>query len=584
MCRAHHLAWIGAHGAPYVLAGVLALGAAHADVLQPEAASGFAPKPALVARRHLAVTANPHASAAALEILEQGGSAVDAAIAAQLVLNLVEPQSSGLGGGGFMLAWDARHRRLHAYDGRETAPAAARPDRFLDDAGQPLPFHSAAVSGRSVGVPGLPALLAQAHRRHGRLPWARLVAPARGLAEEGFAVSQRLTLLLSQDKFLRDDPAARALYYEDDGRAKPAGTMLRNPAFAALLEELARQGPGAFYDGPIARDIVAAAGGAPRGRSDLSADDFRTYRAVERQALCRWRAGYRICGMPPPSSGGIAVLQILTLLDPLRMAREAPLSAPSAHRFAEAGRLAFADRARYLGDPDFVTVPVDALLDNAYLKRRAELIGDGKSMGRASPGDPVQTSRAEDDALELPATTHLSIVDKDGNAVALTSSIEDAFGSRIMVRGMLLNNQLTDFSFRFGEDGRLAANRVEPGKRPLSSMAPTMVFDRRGHLVLVLGSPGGSRIINYVARSLIALLDWKLPLDQALALPHYGSRNGPTELEAGSAAVALKPALEALGHSVQVSDMTSGLHAIRRIPGGWEGAADPRREGAAAGR
>jgi gamma-glutamyltranspeptidase/glutathione hydrolase len=566
------------------LAGLLALGVVHAEVLQPEAASGIDPKPVLTARRHLAVTANPHASAAALEILEQGGSAVDAAIAAQLVLNLVEPQSSGLGGGGFMLLWEARHRRLRAYDGRETAPAAARPDRFLDDAGNPLPFHDVAVSGRSVGVSGLPALLALAHQRLGRLSWAQLIEPARRLALAGFAVSPRLHHLLAQDRFLRDDPAARALYYEADGGAKPAGAVLRNPDFAALLEELGKKGPGAFYDGPIVRDIVAAAAGHRRGRGDLAPEDFRRYRALERAPLCRWRGEHRICGMPPPSSGGLAVLQILTLLDSPAVRRNAPLSVRAAHRFAEAGRLAFADRGRYLGDPDFVTVPVDELLAGGYLRRRAALIDDAKSMGRAVPGEPVASVRADDVPVERPATTHLSIVDQDGNAVALTSSIEDAFGSRIMVRGMLLNNQLTDFSFRFGEDGRLAANRVEPGKRPLSSMAPTMVFDRQGRLVLVTGSPGGSRIINYVARSLIAVLDWKLPLAQALALPHYGSRNGPTELEADSAAAALRPALEALGHSVLIGDMTSGLHAIRRVPGGWEGAADPRREGTAAGR
>ena len=580
----------GAHGAPHLIrlwfaiACGLAVGVAHADVLQPEAASGIAPKPAVFTKRYMAVTANPHATAAALEMLGRGGSAVDAAIAAQLVLNLVEPQSSGLGGGGFMLVFDARRKRLHAYDGRETAPAAARPNRFLDAQGKPVPFHDAAVGGRSIGVPGLAALLAAAHGRHGHLTWPKLVEPARRLAQEGFAISPRLHQLLAQDKYLRGDPQARELYYQPDGSAKPIGTVLRNPEFAAVLDELAAGGPRGFYTGRMAGDVVAAAGGDKRQRSDLSLADVTGYRSLERRPVCGRRGAYRICGMPPPSSGGVTVLQILALLDSRRMAQSAPLSEEAVHRFAEAGRLAFADRARYLADPDYITVPQRELLDPAYLKRRGRLIDDGKSMGRAAPGDLDHGARAADDAPELPATTHLSIVDAQGNAVALTSSIEDAFGSRVMVRGFLLNNQLTDFSFRFGQDGRLAANRVEPGKRPLSSMAPTMVFDCRGRLVLVLGSPGGSRIINYVARTLIALLDWNLPLDAALALPHYGSRNGPTELERGTAAEALKPGLEARGHEVAVVDMTSGLHAIRRLPGGWQGAADPRREGSAQGR
>lgn len=565
------------------IAWMLALGAAQAEVLQPEAASGITPKPAVLGRHFMAVTANPHATDAAVAVLGQGGSAVDAAIAAQLVLNLVEPQSSGLGGGGFMLVYDARHRRLHAYDGRETAPAAARPDRFLDAQGNPLPFHDAAVGGRSIGVPGIAALLALAREKHGRMTWPQLVEPARRLAREGFAISPRLHQLLAQDKYLRGDPQARALYYQPDGSAKAVGTVLRNPAFAAVLDELAASGPAVFYTGAIARGIVAAADGDERQHGDLQAADLAGYRSVERQPVCGWHGSYRICGMPPPSSGGVTVLEIMGMLDAGRMARAAPVSVAAVHRFAEAGRLAFADRNRYLADPDYVTVPQRELLDPAYLKRRGRLIDSAKSMGKAAPGQVEFGARAEDDAPELPSTTHLSIVDADGNAVAFTSSIEDAFGSRVMTRGLLLNNQLTDFSFRFGQDGRLAANRVEPGKRPLSSMAPTMVFDRRGRLLLVLGSPGGSRIINYVARTLIAVLDWNLPLDAALALPHYGSRNGPTELERGTAAAALKPGLEALGHAVAVVDMTSGLHAIRRVPGGWEGAADPRREGSARG-
>lgn len=558
--------------------------AAWADLpAQPEAASGFARKEAAAGRRFMAVTANAHATDAAVEILRTGGSAADAAIAAQLVLNLVEPQSSGLGGGGFLLHHDAARGELRAYDGRETAPAAARPDRFIGTDGKPLAFHDAAVGGQSVGVPGLPALLELAYRKHGRLPWPRLFAPAMRLAVEGFPLSPRLHKLLEEDRFLREDARARALYYQEDGRPKPAGARIVNRELAATLLLLAQRGTQPFYEGAIARDIVAAVRGHARRPGDLAEADFAAYRAVEREPVCGERlGGYRVCGMAPPSSGGVGVLQILS--HAADGVAEAPLALASVHRFSEAGRLAYADRARYLADPDFVRVPLQELLDPSYLARRAQLIREERSMGRAQAGElPGARSGAPGEALELPATTHLSIVDAEGNAVSLTSSIEAVFGSRIMVRGFLLNNQLTDFSFLAEENGRPAANRVEPGKRPLSSMAPTMVFDHAGRLAGVVGSPGGSRIINYVARTLLALFTWRLPPAEALALPHYGSRNGPTELERGTSAAALGPALERLGHETVEHDMTSGLHVIVRRGGEWVGAADPRREGAARG-
>lgn len=551
---------------------------------QPEEATGWKEKPSTYARRFMAVTANPYATDAAVEILALGGGAVDAAIAAQLVLNLVEPQSSGIGGGGFLLYFDAARKRTAAYDGRETAPSAATAQRFLDGEGNPLPFSEAVATGRSVGVPGLVALLALAHEKHGRLRWERLLRPAIRLAEQGYAVSPRLNQLLARDHFLRADPQARALYYQGDGTPLPVGARLANPAFAATLRQLAKEGPQAFYRGNIAQDIIATVAAHPKAAGDLAMEDFAAYRAVEREAVCGAYRRYRICGMPPPSSGGIAVLQLLGLLERTAYKSAAPDSPQAVHYFTEAGRLAFADRRRYLADPDFFAVPSRELLNAHYLDARARLINSVRSLGRAPPGAIGDVEAlADDTAPELPATSHLSIVDARGNAVALTSSIEASFGSRIQVRGFLLNNQLTDFSFRPADNGRPAANRVEPGKRPLSSMAPTLVFDSRGRLYAVLGSPGGNQIINYVAQALTALLDWNMAPDEALALPHFASRNGPTELEQGTAAAALALPLQRLGHRVEMREMTSGLHLIVRAGHGWRGAADPRREGMARG-
>jgi len=549
---------------------------------QPESSTGRTPKTEARGRLFMAVTAHPLATDAAVEILRAGGTAADAAIAAQLVLNLVEPQSSGLGGGGFLLYHDARENRLRAYDGRETAPAAARPERFLGNDGKPLSFFEAAVGGRSVGVPGLPALLDLVYRNHGRTLWPKLFGPALRLAVEGFPMSPRLHKLLAEDRHLRDDPAARRLYYEADGKPKPVGTTIVNREFGFVLLALAQHGTKIFYEGPIARDIVAAVRAHAKNPGDLGEADFAAYKPVEREPVCGERLGHRVCGMPPPSSGGIAVLQTLTFAEDL--AGKRPLAPESVHRFAESGRLTFADRARYVADPAFSDVPVKALLDPAYLAARAQLIRAEASMGRATAGElPGRQSLGEDAAAELPATTHLSIVDSEGNAVSLTSSVEAAFGSRIMVRGFLLNNQLTDFSFRPEEGGKPVANRVEAGKRPLSSMAPTVIYDRAGRLVGVLGSPGGSRIINYVAKTVLALLVWNLTPGEAVALPHFGSRNGPTELERGTETERLRPVLEKLGHAVTIHDMTSGLSVIARRGDEWVGAADPRREGKARG-
>jgi gamma-glutamyltranspeptidase/glutathione hydrolase len=567
-----------------VLAAAWWIGAAAENTASPEPASGFLPKPSGYAAHAMAVTANSHATDAAEEILALGGSAVDAAIAAQFVLNLVEPQSSGIGGGGFMLHYDAVARHVAAYDGREAAPRKAMPQRFLDNAGRPRPFSEVVATGRSVGVPGLVAMLALAHEQHGKLRWERLLRPAIRLAEQGFPISPRLHHLLEVDGFLRDDPAAKALYYGSAGTPLPVGTRLVNASFAATLRKLAEHGPQAFYRGDLAAEIVAATDRHPKSSGDLDLQDLQEYRAIERAPVCGAYHRYRICGMPPPSSGGITILQLLGILERSDFSAVTPNSPQAMHLFAEAGRLAFADRRRYLGDPDFVAVPQNALLDAGYLDRRARLISADKSLGSAEPGElPQLQGRGDDTAPELPATTHLSIVDAHGNAVAMTSSIEDAFGSRTMVGGFLLNNQLTDFSFQPDDQGRPLANQVQGGKRPLSSMAPTLVFDAQGHLYAVLGSAGGGQIINYVAQTLTALLDWRLSPDAALALPHYGSRNGPTELEADTAAADLLPALQRLGHRVELREMNSGTHLIVRDGSGWRGAADPRREGAARG-
>jgi len=548
----------------------------------PQAESGSVAKDAASARRQMVVAANPLAAEAGLEMLRAGGGALDAAIAVQMVLGLVEPQSSGIGGGAFLLHWSQRERRVRSYDGRETAPEAARPERFLDAEGKPLPFFDAVVNGLSVGVPGVLRMLELAHRRHGRLAWARPFAPAIRLAESGFAMSPRLNQLLAADRYLRDDPAARVLYYGADGRPRPVGATIVNADYADTLRTVAALGAEALYSGGLAADIVRAVR-LHRRPGDMTLEDLRLYQARERAPVCNRYRRWRICGMGPPSSGGVTLLQILALLERKDFADAAPNSAAAVHLFSEAGRLAFADRALYLADPEFVRQPLEGLLDPAYLRERARLIGE-RSMGRAEAGVPRGAlSLAPAPGHASAGTSHVSIVDARGDAVSMTTTIENAFGSRIMVRGFLLNNELTDFSFEPQADGHPVANRVEPGKRPRSSMAPTLVFGRDGRLAMALGSPGGSSIINYVARTLLAMFDWGIGVQDAVALPNYGSRNGPTEIERGSPYEGLVAELRARGHEVRLLDMTSGLHAIVRAGQGWRGGADPRREGAARG-
>ena len=548
-----------------------------------EIASGQTERKLVHAKRFMIATANPHATRAGYDMLRAGGSAVDAAIAAQLVLNLVEPQSSGIGGGAFIVHFNAADKALAAYDGRETAPDAARPDRFLGADGRPIGFGAAINNGKSVGVPGLLRALEMAHRRHGRLPWAQLFEPAIRLAESGFAISPRLALQIAGDPFLKLNAGSRAYFFDAAGRPLAAGTMLRNPALAQVLREVSTRGADAFYSGAIARDIVNAVRNHPHP-GDITEADIAGYQAKSRAALCGPYRSYTLCGMPPPSSGAIAVLALLGMLERFDMAGLKPDSVPAVHLFAEAGRLAYADRDAYVADPDFVSVPVAGMLDRAYLARRSALIRPDASMGRAAPGTPAgATSYAPDETSELAATSHLSVVDADGNAVAMTTTIESQFGSRIMVRGFLLNNQMTDFSFVPSEGGRAVANRVEGGKRPRSSMAPTLVFGADGRLNMVVGSPGGNAIINHVAKTLVGLIDWRLDMQQAATLPNMGSRNRATELERGSAVESLAAPLRAMGHEVSIGDATSGIHGIVVSPDGLSGGADPRREGSAMG-
>ncbi|MCE9650980.1 MAG: gamma-glutamyltransferase [Parvibaculum sp.] len=535
---------------------------------------------------YMVAAANPYASDAGAEILAKGGSAVDAAIAVQAVLTLVEPESSGLAGGAFMMHWAPREKKLDAYDGRETAPAGATPDMFMSGDKTPLGIIPAILSGRSVGTPGAVAMLALAHKEHGKLSWASLFEPVIELSERGFVVSPKLAAAVARDPALADMPVVQDYFFTKDSTGKripvAAGTVLKNPRLAETMKTIAAQGPDGFYKGAVAQAIVDQVNHAPTRPGTLSMADLAGYEAKHRDPLCRPYREYRVCAMPPPTSGGIATLQILGILENFDMGQIAPMSLVAVHFIAEAEKLAYADRGKFLGDPDFVPVPVDALLDATYLRKRAALIDPSLSMKVAKPGD-LGDKRADAQGVNVsvayPSTSHFAIIDAQGNVVSMTTSVEAPFGSHLMAAGMILNNQLTDFSFLPEEDGKPVANAVAPGKRPMSAMDPVIVFGKDGNFFAAVGSPGGSRIIGYVTQTLVALLDWHMDMQSAVALPRFLDRNGPLEIEEGTSLEKLVPGLKQLGHEVKLQSMNSGLHGIRITARRLDGGADPRREG-----
>lgn len=566
----------------------------------PEISSGYHPKPGWATEEFAVASANPLSTDAGYQIIQAGGNAVDAAVAVQLVLTLVEPQSSGIGGGAFFLLWDGEE--IHAYNGRETAPAAATPELFLDKDGEPLPFSDAVRSGKSVGVPGTIALLGKIHKEFGRLPWQEVLKPAITLAEEGFHITPRLHAILDGDESLREDELARAFYYDEKGDAHPVGYLLKNPALAKILKDVAEKGIPAFYEGEAAENIVQRIQSHERP-GVMTTEDLANYPSLdlETEEMCNnWKA-YEICGFPPPASGHLAIMQILGIMEHLESPQVSLQdSIPTSewlHQYFEASKLAFADRNQYVADERFTDPPGDSwqsMLDSDYLAKRAELIQMNAAMKKAEPGSPgeMQSMYGIQKAQPEYGTSHISIVDRDGNAVSMTTTIESGFGSRIMSDGgtglpggFMLNNELTDFSLNpVDENGNPIANRVEPGKRPRSSMAPTLVFDKdTGAFLAAVGSPGGTSIIHYTAKAIVGMYDWNLNAQEAINLPNFGNYNGPSVLEENRFPANFIHELEALGHEIIVQPMTSGIQAIQRTDSGYYGGADPRREGVVMG-
>lgn len=539
-----------------------------------------------LAKKHIIAAANPYATDAGRQIMRAGGSAVDAAIAAQLVLTLVEPESSGIGGGAFMMVYDPKSKAVTSFDGRETAPASATPTMFLDANGKARPHGEAIPGGLSTGVPGDIAMLEMAHAKYGKLAWSKLFDPAIKLAENGFPIGPKLAATIqSHAAMAAKMPDFKRYFFRPDGRPMARGEILKNLQYAATLRILAKDGAKAFYSGPIAQAIVDAVNNAPVNKTTMTLADLAAYHAVERPAVCGAYRGRRICSMGPPSSGGVAIVQILGMLERFDKKQLAPTSLSGVHLFTQASRLAFADRALYLADPDAVNVPVAGLIDRGYLADRSRLIDPAKDMGAAQAGTPPQkhADYAPQRSPQLPGTSHLSAVDDRGQVVSMTMTIESAFGDYLMANGFFLNNELTDFSFDPMLNGKPVANAPAPGKRPLSAMAPTIVFGRDGRFWIATGSPGGPLIIDFVAQSLIAMIDTQMKPQATTALPRVVNLNSPTILEKGTAVEALIPKLKAMGHNVVTFDIESGLHIVQRVKGGYIGGADPRRDGNVAG-
>lgn len=561
-----------------------------ADTVSPEVASQRVQKHSVIADNYMVAAANPLATKTGMDILNAGGSAVDAMVAIQAMLGLVEPQSSGLGGGAFMVYYDAKSKKITTFDGRETAPLAATPELFQNAAGKKIKFYDAVVGGRSVGTPGTVRLMGSVHKRFGKLSWQRLLQSSTLKAEQGFKVSARLAKLIDKDQEkLSRYPDTQAYFFDADGSPLQEGHLLKNPAYANTLKTLAKGGADAFYSGKIAEDIVSRVNSAKGNPGVLAVEDLAIYKVKERPATCAPYRQFSVCGMGPPSSGALTVGQILGVANHFDLKAMGKDSPQAWQIIGDASRLAFADRGRYMADSDFVPMP-KGLLAADYLASRAALIIKGTALnkGQVSAGDPdwitsPKIALADDDSIEFPSTSHFVVVDKEGNIVSMTTTIENGFGSRLMTNGFLLNNELTDFSFSTHKNGYPIANRLEPGKRPRSSMSPSIVM-KNGEPYLAIGSPGGSRIIGYVASTIIAHIDWGLDIQQAINLPHLVNRFGTYDLEKGTSAESFKEPLQKMGFKVNIRDLTSGLHAILVTGGKLIGGADPRREGLVIGK
>lgn len=585
---------------PLILAFAITIGAGLnafaqqvTDQVAPEVSSGQVQKTMATAKNWMVVAANPYATNAGHQIIKTGGNAVDAMVAIQLVLGLVEPQSSGIGGGAFALFWDNQGKQLLTFDGRETAPSIVDGNLFLGKDKKTMRFFQAVVGGRSVGVPGTIKLLETMHKQFGKLPWKQVVQPAIDLAKKGFIVSPRLNKLIrASAQSLYQDPMARGYFFSEEGVPIYAGTRLKNLPYAKILQAIALQGSKAFYNGDNAKAIVQAVRNHPTNPGFISLKDLARYKVNQRKPVCIPYRGYKVCGMGPPSSGGLTIGQILKMVEPYDLAKLGPNHTQSWQIIGDASSLAFADRGRYMADSDFVAMP-KGLLNENYLRERSNLIDPkhrpfGKALrkGEIRPGDPPfdhASNWADSADLELPSTSHFSIVDQQGNVLSMTTTIENGFGSRTMVNGYLLNNELTDFSFLPTINGKPVANSVQGGKRPRSSMAPTIIFkDNRPWAAL--GSPGGSRIIGYVAKTIIALIDWSMNIQAAVELPHRVNRFGTFDIEKGPGANLFANLLQNLGYKTKIRELNSGLHGIVMENGYYYGGVDPRREGLALGQ